>query len=380
MNRLKSLDVFRGIAIVMMVLVNNPGSWATIYWPLKHAQWHGLTPTDVVFPLFIFAMGASLALSVRRQLGSERTAIIPGILRRSAILFACGLFLALFFYNPYSSEFNWFADRFMNVRVMGVLQRLALVYLLTALLVLYVPARQYIVWCIGLLLLYWAMMTFIPYHGNDGEVYQGLWLFGNSFAAWLDANVLGVHHVYYGGATPFPFDPEGLLSTLPAVASCLFGVIGGNWLQQSQVNGAGRKSLWLPAIATLVLGLVAVLWIPVNKALWSPSFVLITAGLSMLLLALLEVALNRSGKHVWTKPFLIAGCNSLFFFMLSGIVARLLFMIPVHGKPLKSYFFEQYFLSHFSPYNASLVFAICFLLVMFIPTWWLYKKRWFIRV
>ena len=205
MDRLKSLDVFRGIAIAMMVLVNNPGSWATIYWPLKHAQWHGLTPTDVVFPLFIFAMGASLALSVRRQLGSERTAIIPGILRRSAILFACGLFLALFFYNPYSSEFNWFADRFMNVRVMGVLQRLALVYLLTALLVLYVPARQYIVWCIGLLLLYWAMMTFIPYHGNDGEVYQGLWLFGNSFAAWLDANVLGVHHVYYGGATPFPF-------------------------------------------------------------------------------------------------------------------------------------------------------------------------------
>lgn len=380
MNRLKSLDVFRGIAIVMMVLVNNPGSWVTIYWPLKHAQWHGLTPTDVVFPLFIFAMGASLALSMGRQLGSERTAIIPGILRRSAILFACGLFLALFFYNPYSSDFNWFADRFMNVRVMGVLQRLALVYLLTALLVLYVPARQYIVWCFGLLLLYWAMMTFIPYYDNDGEVYQGLWLFGNSFAAWLDAHVLGEHHVYYGDATPFPFDPEGLLSTLAAVASCLFGVIGGNWLLNSQVNGSGRKSFWLPAVATLVLGLVAVLWIPVNKALWSPSFVLITAGLSMLLLALLEVILSRSGKQVWAKPFVVAGCNSLFFFMLSGIVARLLFMIPVHGKPLKSYLFEQYFLSHFSPYNASLVFAIVFLLVMFIPTWWLYKKRWFIRV
>lgn len=380
MNRILSLDVFRGIAIVLMVLVNNPGSWATIYWPLKHAQWHGLTPTDLVFPFFIFAMGASLALSFRRQVGVKPAALIAGILRRSAALFACGLFLALFFYNPYSSEFNWITDRVLHIRVMGVLQRLAVVYLITSLLVLYVPARRLVFWCMGLLVAYWLMMTFIPYTDSSGEVHQGLWLPGNSLSAWLDAMVLGENHVYYRDATPFPFDPEGLLSTLPAVSGCLFGVICGNWLQQAQQSAIREKSLWLPALATLILGLVTVLWNPVNKALWSPSFVLITTGLAMLLLTLLERLLRSDGWQRWTKPFVVAGSNSLFFFMLSGIAARLLFMIPVDDKPLKTWLYQQYFLPFLSPYNASLAFACVFLLIMFMPTWWLYHKRWFIRL
>ena len=200
MKRLISLDVLRGLTIVLMVLVNNPGSWQTVYWPLLHAQWHGLTPTDLVFPFFIFVMGVAIPFSSYRRQGGSAGVMLVRILKRSVLLFLCGLFLALFYYNPYNPDFDWVRDRLENVRVMGVLQRLALVYFFTAILAMCLRIRGLLFVAVLLVAAYWAAMTFIPYADAAGNVYQGQWAYGNSLAAWIDAGVLGKHHVYYSTA------------------------------------------------------------------------------------------------------------------------------------------------------------------------------------
>lgn len=378
MKRLISLDVLRGLTIVLMVLVNNPGSWQTVYWPLLHAQWHGLTPTDLVFPFFIFVMGVAIPFSSYRQQGGSAGVMLARILKRSVLLFLCGLFLALFYYNPYNPDFDWVRDRLENIRVMGVLQRLALVYFFTAILAMCLRIRGLLFTAVLLVAAYWAAMTFIPYADAAGNVYQGLWAYGNSLAAWIDAGVLGKHHVYYSMATPFPFDPEGLLSTMPAISTCLCGVICGLWLQREpgmpllKMAGAG--------IILILAGGVMALWVPVNKALWSPGFTALTAGCAMGCLALLHWMTDLRGYQRWAQPFIIAGANSIVFFMLSGIAARLLFMIPAGSGSLKAAIYQSVFLPYFSPFNASFLFAVSFLCVMFLPVWWMYRKQWFIRL
>ncbi|MEG3766672.1 acyltransferase family protein [Alteromonas sp. 14N.309.X.WAT.G.H12] len=382
MKRVMAVDVMRGLAIVLMVLVNNPGSWQSVYWPLLHAKWHGLTPTDLVFPFFIFIMGVAMnfAFAHQRMQQQPPKAIVLSIIKRSAILFALGLFLALFYVNTLDPNFSWIEDKLLSIRVMGVLQRLAVVYFVTAFILYKLDIKgQYaaLVVCIGG---YWMAMAWLPYHDSQDQVYVGLWEFGNSFSAWIDNAVLGANHVYYPQAQPFPFDPEGLLSTFPAIGTCLFGVIAGQWLVsgQSEKNTCGL--LFVSGVVLLVGGLILSLWVPVNKGLWSPSYTVLTAGLAMLLLGVLVFILDIKHHQLWAKPFVVAGANSIVFFMLSGILARIFLMIPVAGVTLKAWLFQQVFSPLASPQTASLLFACCFLLLCYLPVYVMYRKKWFLRV
>ncbi|MBU3023980.1 acyltransferase family protein [Aestuariibacter sp. A3R04] len=382
MNRIAAIDVMRGLTIVLMVLVNNPGSWGSVYWPLLHAKWHGLTPTDLVFPFFVFIMGVAVAISLRKH-DKEVPSVLPqlqSIAKRSVILFGLGLLLTLFYVNTLDANYSWLHDKLYKVRVMGVLQRLGLVYLLTAPLLIFLSQKGQRFVLVGCLLGYWTVMTFVPYSDEQGNVYQGMWAYGNSVAAWLDNAVFGQNHVYYRTASPFPFDPEGLLSTVPAVASCLFGVVAGQWILAGGCGWQTVKKLLVYGIALLALGIVISPWVPVNKALWSPSYTIITAGLAMLLLAGLMIVLDIQQHRRWAKPFMIAGANSIVFFMLSGLIARIFQMIAVDDMTFKSWLYKQVFLPLASPHSASLLFAVCFLIVCFLPVWWLYNKRIFVSI
>ena len=219
-GRLLALDVLRGLAIMAMVLVNNPGSWSYVYAPLRHAEWHGWTLTDLIFPAFIVMVGISIQLSLSgKQQLSKAEAIQKGAVR-ALKLYALGLFLVLFYYNFRDPAYSYLQQKLLTVRWFGVLQRIGLVYFCTLLIVLYSGTRGRVFWLVGLCAVYFALMQFMPYSDAQGNHFVGLWDFGNSFAAWLDHMLLGANHVYFRTATPFAFDPEGLLSTLPAIASC----------------------------------------------------------------------------------------------------------------------------------------------------------------
>ena len=382
MKRIAAIDVMRGLTIVMMIVVNNPGSWSTVYWPLLHAHWHGMTPTDLVFPFFIFIMGVSAAISHNRQsqLGVTKREQLKGIVRRSVILFALGLFLAVFYYNPLSADYHWFDEQIRHIRIMGVLQRLGLVYLIAAsALVLFGAHRQPLV-LIACIVGYWALMNGVTYADAEGNPYVGQWHFGNSLSAWLDNAVFGSQHVYYPQATPFAFDPEGLLSTLPAVGSCVFGILTGQWLIHQTMTRNRAFQLGVFGGITAIAGLMMSLWVPLNKALWSPSYTVVSAGLAMMLLALLCILLAKKADSWWSYPFTVAGANSIVIFMLSGIFARLLLMIPVGDITLKGWVYSHVFRALFTPYHASFAFALAFLLLCYVPVQMLYNRKIFVRI
>ncbi|GAC18923.1 acyltransferase family protein [Paraglaciecola arctica] len=300
-NRLLALDVFRGITITAMILVNNPGSWQHIYGPMRHAQWHGWTLTDLIFPFFIFIVGVSIQLSGQRMLasGTSRSSIIKQALLRTFKLVLLGWFLALFYYDFGAEHYNWVEQRLLNIRFMGVLQRIAVVYFICVLMWLFLSKRGLLVSFVGILLLYWLALAAIPYYDNAGNSYSGLLEFGNNLSAWLDSWLFAAPHLYYSSATPFAFDPEGILSTLPAVASGISGMLVGYLLTQSSLNTRNKT------IVLLVLGSIGVLlgelwhgYFPINKALWTSSYVLLTSAYACLVLASLIFILDSKKNHL----------------------------------------------------------------------------------
>ncbi len=384
-HRLLSLDVFRGMTITGMILVNNPGSWSHIYAPLKHAPWHGWTATDLVFPFFIFIVGVSLHLSIGKQLSSNRAQ--GEIIKSSAIrmfkLLLLGWFLGLFFYHFGNSDFSWIDDKLLMLRYMGVLQRIGIVYFITVILFLFFRPSSLLVWAVALMLIYTALMQFMPYSDEAGVVYQGLWLKGNNFSAWIDHNLLGVDHLY-GKTSPFAYDPEGLLSTLPAIATCLSGVMVGNYLQQSRESATPLsqqvKQLLLIGIIAVIAGQLLHHWLPINKALWTPTFVILSSGLACLVMALCVYLLDIKQQQTWAAPFVVFGANSIAFYMFAGICARLLIMIPIAGKPLKVWLYNTIYVPVFGELNGSLAFAISFLLVSYLLMLWMYRNNIFWKV
>jgi len=384
-HRLLSLDVFRGIAITGMILVNNPGSWSHIYAPLKHAQWHGWTVTDLVFPFFLFIVGVAIHLSISKQLLSQTPH--RDIIKSSAIrmfkLLLLGWFLGLFFYRFGNNDFSWIEDKLFMIRYMGVLQRIGIVYFITALLFLFFRPGTMVAWAVALMVIYTVLMQFMPYSDDAGVVYQGLWLKGNNFSAWLDHNLLGADHLY-GKTSPFAYDPEGLLSTLPAIATCLSGVLVGHYLQRSRelsisLNQQVKQLLFIGLMA-VIFGQLLHNWIPINKALWTPSYVILTSGLACVVLALCIYLLDIKHYKAWAAPFVVFGANSIAFFMFAGISGRLLLMIPVAGKPLKAWLYTSIYQPLFGELNGSLAFAISFLLVSYLLMLWMYRKNIFWKV
>lgn len=379
-QRMLALDVFRGLTITAMILVNNPGSWQYVYGPMRHAEWHGWTVTDLIFPFFIFIVGMSLQLSMQRQQLLPKSDVIKAAAVRTFKLFILGLFLALFYYNFRDPAYSWLEQRLSTVRWLGVLQRIGIVYICTVLIVLYCGTRGRILWLAGVCALYLAGMWYMPYHDSHGSQYIGLMEFGNSFAAWLDQLILGAQHVYYREATPFAFDPEGIFSTLPAIASCLSGVLAAQFLQTNHSMSHKIRLLLLGGLIAVWAGLLWDSALPINKSLWTPTFVLLSSGYACLVLAACMWLCDVKGYRLWGAPFVVFGANAILFFMFAGVAARVLLMVPVGDGVLHTWLFNNVFEPAFGSMNGSLAFAISFLLVSYVLMHWCYKKGYIFKV
>lgn len=368
MTRLRALDVFRGLTIAGMILVNNPGTWSAVYPPLRHADWHGWTPTDLVFPFFLFIVGVSIALALGPGLDAResRGRLVLRIARRVLILFALGLFLAGF---P--------AFDLGTIRIPGVLQRIAVCYGAAALLFLVSGPRAQAVAAGGLLLGYWALMVLVPVPGyGAGDLGKA----GN-LAAYIDRAVLGPH-LWRASKV---YDPEGLLSTLPAIATTLGGVLAGHWLRSPRPLAARVRGLAAAGAVATLGGLAWGGWFPINKPLWTSSYALFTAGAALLALALCIWLVEIRGWRRWTLPFVVLGQNAIAAFVLSTFVARLLSLVTVAGgdRPrvsLHRWIYELAFAPWAAPAAASLLYAVAYVLLWTALMGILYRRGVFLRV
>ncbi|MBX6363937.1 MAG: DUF5009 domain-containing protein [Gemmatimonadetes bacterium] len=369
-QRLLSLDVFRGITIAAMVLVNNPGDWGHVYAPLEHAKWNGWTPTDLIFPFFVYIVGVAMTFSFGKmqQRGASRADLVAKVLKRAAIIF--GLSLAIQGFPKYDLA---------HIRVMGVLQRIALAYLAASLIYLNTRTwRAWAGWAAGLLLLYWALMMLVPVPGLGAG-----WLEpGKNLAAWIDYRVLTPAHMWAESKT---WDPEGLLSTIPAIATCLLGVLTGAWLRSPRTAEEKVIGLFVGGTLGLALGLIWGGVFPINKSIWTSSYVLFTGGFAAVCLALCYWTADVKGWRWWTKPFVVYGVNALALYVLSAFVGRLLIYVikvptPAGPVALKTWLYTHLFAPFFSPINASLAWALTYVLVWLGAMWVLYRQRIFIKV
>lgn len=376
-NRLLSLDAFRGATIAGMLLVNNPGSWKDVYAPLLHAPWHGWTPTDLVFPCFLWIVGVSLTFSFARrgEEGAARGQLMAHVWRRAAIIFALGLLLTAFPFGLLPAHhFN-----LGTMRIPGVLQRIALCYLAASAIFLRTSWRGQAGWTAGLLVGYWALLVFIPVPGQGTSPFEAL----GSLPWWVDSHVL-VGHTWAGAPVP-GFDPEGIVSTLPAIATTLLGALAGHWLRSAATGERKALGLLLGGGLFLALGAGLDRWIPINKNLWTSSYVIFMAGWAMTLLAGFYWLIDVRGYRRWATPLVIFGLNAIVIFVLAGLVARLLGLISwaaVDGTTisLKQFSYQHLFVSWASPVNASLAFAVVFVALHFAIGWGLWRKQWFVKI
>jgi predicted acyltransferase len=368
-GRLLSLDVFRGATIAAMIMVNNPGSWSHIYGPLRHADWHGWTFTDLIFPFFLFIVGVAIVYAFSRhvQEGMPKKGLYIKIIRRTLILFALGIFL---------NGFPFF--ELSTLRIPGVLQRIAVCYFFTAIIFLHTDIKGQVGWTIGLLLAYWGLMEWVPVPGIGAGLYEK----GANFSNYVDGLVFGNHVWQYSK----PWDPEGLISTLPAISTTLFGVLTGHWLRSDK--SPLEKTVWmlLAGNFALWLGTFWNYWLPINKNIWTSSYTVAMAGLALIVLAFCYFFIDVRGYKRWSKPFIIYGINAITVYVLSGVVAKLTIIIKVgttaegQSIALKTWLYQNVFASWLSPINASLAYSIGFILVMYLVAWIMYKKNIFIKI
>jgi len=347
-----------------MIIVNNPGSWGHVYAPLRHAPWDGCTPTDLVFPFFMFIMGTAMWYSFKKQDHRLNQALTGKIIRRTVLIFALGLFLNAFPFKNFDPD---------SLRIMGVLQRIALAYGLAAFIVLLTPLRwnQMIAWT--LLFGYWGVLLLF-----GGE--EPLSLEGN-VVRQADLFVLGKDHLYQGYG--IPFDPEGLLSTIPSIVNVLFGFFAGRLidLQQDKLKAVYQLAGW--GFFGVIL---ALLWpLPINKPIWSSSYVLYSCGLASILLSILIWIIDIRGKQKWAHPLLVYGMNPLFIFILAGIWADLLGLIQIPGPAgehvsLKAFIYQNLLVPWAGEMNGSLFFALHFVVLFWLIGFILYRKKTFIKI
>jgi predicted acyltransferase len=370
-ERLVSLDVFRGLTIAGMLLVNNPGSWSAIYPPLGHAAWHGWTPTDLIFPFFLFIVGITthLSLSARQARGDDDAAIRRQIIRRGLLIILFGYLLATFPYTPLS--------RFTNVRIPGVLQRIGVAYLFGALLTRRTTLKQQVLIVVALLYGYWFAMTLIPVPGADGGIGANLLNDpSRTLAAWVDRTLLG-SHLWSGSRT---WDPEGPLSTIPAIGTVILGVMAGRWIGTARPLAERLAGMFAVGALGTMAGLMWHWSFPINKGIWTSSYVLFTAGLACLTLATITWIIDVHRVTWWTRPLVIYGMNPMIAFVGSGMMARTIYSlwkVEYGGQvvPVQSAIYQAGFASWLEPKNASLAFALCFVLVWNGILWLLWRKR-----
>ncbi|MFZ4583004.1 MAG: acyltransferase family protein [Paludibacter sp.] len=388
-SRLLSLDVLRGITIAGMMLVNNPGSWSYVYAPLGHAQWNGLTPTDLVFPFFMFIMGVSMFLSFKKFDFKISKDSFVKLLRRSVLLFLIGLAigwlgLTLRTYNNLRSEeldfFSQFwqsATNFENLRILGVLQRLALVSFFGTLIVLLVRPKR-IPLLIGLILMaYWLIIAFTNSYQMSEE----------SIIAVIDRAILGASHMYHdttAAGVRIPFDPEGILSTIPCLAHVLLGYWAGKLMSETKNLNEKIQKLFVFGTIILFAGFLLDYGFPINKKIWSISFVLTTCGLASLFLGLLIWIIDIKGFRKWAVFFESFGVNPMFVYVVGAVLGILIgnlgFTLNGDFIAFKTYIFNNLIQPTLGDYPGSLVFALLFVSVCWAVGHVLYKKKIFIKL
>ena len=366
-QRYLALDVLRGITIAFMITVNNPGSWEYIFSPLEHSKWHGCTPTDLVYPFFLFVVGVSMFFSFSKYNNSLNKESLLKIGKRTILIFAIGLFL---------NAFPQALTDFSKLRIMGVLQRIAIAYGLGALTVLAVP-RKWLPWAgLAILLLYWGILSWF----GTGDPYS---LAGNAVIP-VDKLILGEIHMYKGFG--IPFEPEGLLSTIPAIVTVIIGYLTGGIIRKTEPVKVPRK-LVIFGIAGVIAGYIWGLQFPVNKPLWTSSYVIYAAGWALLTLALLIWIIDLKGWTKWTPFFVVFGMNPLAIFAFSGLyvksILRLVHISESDGTIVNGYNWLYHHL--FAPLCtdqriSSLLFALTHIAFFWLIGLVLYKKKIFIKV
>lgn len=375
-ERLIALDVFRGMTVAGMLLVNNPGSWGAIYPPLEHATWNGWTPTDLIFPFFLFIVGVTthLSLSVRRRKGDDDAALRKQVIRRGILIVLIGWGMSAFPYYP--------IERFTELRLPGVLPRIGVVYLICGLLTLNASVKQIVTMIAVLLYGYWFAMTLLPVPGGCEMGALCLNDPPRTLAAWLDRALLD-GHLWKSSKT---WDPEGPLSTVPAIGTAMLGVLTGRWLAQKE-RPLLERLMAMSAVGALLM-VVGLMWnwsFPINKGLWTSSYVVFTAGMAALAIATITWIIDVQRVTWWTRPFVIYGVNPMVAFAGSGIMARIIYSlwkVEVDGKQIsvEAAVYKTVFLSWLEPRNASLAFAICFVAFWYGVLAVLYRRNWILKV
>jgi len=378
-QRLTSLDIFRGITIASMLLVNNPGSWSHIYPPLKHADWHGWTLTDLIFPFFLFIVGVAIKLSLDKYIltNVEPTKILWRIVRRSLLLFLLGLILHGF------PNYN-----LREIRIPGVLQRISVCYFFSALLYWAITKKEneqiktspVILSCtiVMLLTLYYVLMTFVPVPGIGKSILSADRKDAN-LAAYIDRLVFTEKHLWKVSKT---WDPEGLLTTIPAIGTTLTGLLCAWWIKQKIDEYKKVVILFTVGFLTFLLSFFCDIFMPINKSLWTPAYVLLSSGLASCMLAICYWFYDIEKKTFLSKPFLIFGTNAITVFFLSGLFARILNLLKIADTPVKQFFYEKILLLvTFHKYRlASLIYALLFVLLWQGIMSIFYKKKIFIKL
>jgi predicted acyltransferase len=391
-ERLLSLDVFRGMTVAGMLLVNNPGDWGHIFPPLEHAKWHGWTPTDLIFPFFLFIVGVTsyMSLSQRRARGDSESAVVRQILRRGALIFLFGLFLSWF------PGFTWgkiasipdptFGERVLyrleHLRIMGVLQRIGVAYILAALITLRGTWKQHLIVLLGILLGYWAAMTLVTVPDRGVPGWQLLDQPDAVLSAWFDRMIFTTNHLWASAKT---WDPEGLLSTLPAVGSVMLGQFAGRWIGSGKPLAERLNGLFAVGALLMMVGLMWHWIFPINKSLWTSSYVVFMAGMAAVTLATCMWVIDVRGWKRWTKFFVIYGTNPMIAFLGSGLMARItvsLWKIETADGPrsVQSILYQSVFTPLFEPRVASLAYAVSFVMVWFAILWVLWRRNIFLKV
>jgi len=364
-NRLVSLDVFRGITVAAMILVNNPGSWNSVYPPLLHAKWNGCTPTDLIFPFFLYIVGVSIHFAYQQVISAGvNKDIFIKIIKRTLIIFLLGILMA------------WFPDfsieRLSTLRIPGVLQRISIVFLISSIIYLKTNWLSQIRIALVLLLGYYLLMTLIPVPGVGYANLEP----ATNLGAWLDFLLLK-GHLWAQSKT---WDPEGILSTLPAIATGILGMLTGQLFQR--LEEPLERVVWMFFLGALLIvsGLAWGMIFPINKSLWTSSYVLYTSGIAMQFLAGCYWLVDVRGNSKWAKPFIYYGTNAIFVFVASGLLAKSMIRIKVGEISLWSFLYQNLYASWLPEKMASLLFAVTLILLFLIILRTMYRRKIFIKV
>jgi predicted acyltransferase len=382
-QRFFSLDVFRGATVALMIMVNNPGSWEHIYAPLDHAEWHGCTPTDLVFPFFLFAVGNAMAFVMPKIEAAGESVFWKKVLKRTVLIFLIGLFLNGFPFMKYDDDGNLIGKNYENLRIFGVLQRIALCYFFASLLVHFFKVRGAFVASAVILFGYW----FLCLAGNIHDPFSLEGWFGTH----IDKAILGEKHLYRGEGVPF--DPEGLMSTFAAIVQVIFGFLVGNYILQKGKTAEMLNALFVAGCVLVVTGMAWGMFFSLNKKIWTSSYTVYTTGLAVLVLSVMMYLIEfKNIKGAWSRFFDVFGKNALFIFVLSGVLPRLLGLIRIDngvsdsGKPMYltpfGWFYENVCKLIFpaEPKFGSFIYALCFIAMMWFFAWLLDKKKIYIKV